>query len=158
MLRLFKRKKREQLRKPYVQVEVTLQEVKEAVNKFEASLSELGMRRTVLIEENNRINFALMAAYLGGIPTKDFFMSRETYEIFEEKDKDIAVYLDMVQEAVDDYITEHHKLPIIDNCYEQRVNFDLLINNYYLKEKPSFPIFISNQHDLVTHNENWRQN
>ncbi|TCZ77177.1 DUF3939 domain-containing protein [Paenibacillus albiflavus] len=157
MLRFWRREKKDAPTKPHTKLNLTLREVKEAINKYEETLTELGIKRTVLIEADNQINFELLAMFLGGVPDKKFYMSRETYEIFEEKDKHIPVYLDMVQGAVDDYISEKRKLPIIDNSSDQRVNFDLLIHNHNLKEKPTIPLFISNQSDMVTHDENWRQ-
>jgi Protein of unknown function (DUF3939) len=158
MRRIFSRVKLKKQNKPFARLELTLQDVREAINQYEATLAELGLNRTVLIQDDHQINFELMASFLGGIPTKKFYMSRETYEVFEEQDKYIPFYLDMVQRAVDDYIIENNKLPVIDNCCKRRVNFDLLIHNHHLKEKPIIPIFISDQQDLVTHNENWCQN
>lgn len=157
MRRIFNRVKLKKQSKPFARLDLTHQDVREAINQYEATLAELGLNRTVLIQDDHQINFELMASFLGGIPTKKFYMSRETYEIFEEEDKHIPVCLDVVQRAVDDYIITNNKLPVIDNCCNRRVNFDLLINNHNLKEKPSIPIFISDQQDLVTHNENWRQ-
>lgn len=153
MLRFFRKKPKPQ---EHSIIDVTLDQVREAVRSYEESLSELGLNRTILIQPDHSIDFKLLVSQLGGLPSRNFYMSRETFEIFEEEEKHIPYYLDLVQKAVDEYVIAKNKLPVVEDSYSRKVNYDLLINDYYLKEKPPFPIYISDQNDLVTHNANWR--
>lgn len=153
MQRFFRKKPKPQ---EHSIIDVTLDQVREAVRSYEESLSELGLNRTILIQPDHSIDFKLLVSQLGGLPSRNFYMSRETFEIFEEEEKHIPYYLDLVQKAVDEYVIAKNKLPVVEDSYSRKVNYDLLINDYYLKEKPPFPIYISDQNDLVTHNANWR--
>lgn len=153
MLRFFRKKPKPQ---EHSSIDVTLDQVREAVRSYEESLSELGLNRTILIQPDHSIDFKLLVSQLGGLPSRNFYMSRETFEIFEEEEKHFPYYLDLVQKAVDEYVIAKNRLPVVEGSYSRKVNYDLLINDYYLKEKPPFPIYISDQNDLVTHNANWR--
>lgn len=79
-------------------VTVTLPQVKQAIRKFEEDMPG-PINRTALILEDKRIDMSRLKRYLGGIPERNFYMSRETYEIFEEEDKLVPYYLDLVQAA-----------------------------------------------------------
>ncbi|MNW04580.1 hypothetical protein D3C71_2006880 [compost metagenome] len=78
-------------------------------------------------------------------------MSTQTYEIFTEEDQLIPHYLDIVQEAVDAYVDDNHKLPIMQDCTDGRVHYDLLMQQFYLKEKPPFPLYITDEENMLSH-------
>jgi len=44
---------------------------------------------------------------LNGIPLRKFYISKETYDIFNEDEKEIAITIDKVQKAVDLYVKEN---------------------------------------------------
>ncbi|WP_078499679.1 DUF3939 domain-containing protein [Paenibacillus selenitireducens] len=131
-------------------IQTTLKDIERAVHEFELNLPKQ-VKRTVLVDKNNRIDATKLAPYLGGIPTEEYYMSTQTYEIFQEQDRLIPHYLDIVQAAVDDYVDDNNKLPLMPGCVEGRVHYDLLMQQYYLKEKPPFPLFITDDEYMLTH-------
>lgn len=128
---------------------MTLQRVKDAVRRFE--LENKGISRTVLLKEDQSIDFELLKPFIAEVPEAPFYMSRETFEIFEEAERDIPIYLDKVQRAVDTYIYEHQKKPVIDLDYNQTIDVRRLVHHGYLDEMPPIPFYHTNQEDLITH-------
>lgn len=131
-------------------VTITLPEVKKLVREFEDKLPK-GIKRTILIGQDNEINFQLMLPLLHGIPDRKFYMSRESFEIFEEEDRHIPQWLDIVQRAVDDYIADVKAAPVIPGDRRRKISYQLLMSNYYLKERPPLDFYLTNQEDLITH-------
>lgn len=131
-------------------VSVSLPEVKKLVREFEQQLPK-GINRTILIGKDNEIDFKLLAPILGGLPDRKFYMSKETFEIFNEEDGHIPVWLDIVQRAVDDYIAEENALPTIPGDYSRKISYPLLQNNYYLKERPPLDFYLTDLEDMITH-------
>ncbi|MFF2911189.1 DUF3939 domain-containing protein [Paenibacillus sp. NPDC057934] len=129
---------------------VTLPQLKQAVRQFEADMPD-PINRTALINEDKSIDMDRLKRYLGGVPKQRFFMSRETFEIFEEKDKLIPYYLDMVQSAVDNYISDTGKLPLLEDAWLPEVHYRLLSTERYLKETPPFPLYITDEEMMLTH-------
>ncbi|MNW01796.1 hypothetical protein D3C71_1974850 [compost metagenome] len=78
-------------------------------------------------------------------------MSRETFEIFEEADKMVPYYIDMVQSAVDNYINDTGKLPLLEDTWLPEVHYRLLHTERYLKETPPFPLYITEEEMMLTH-------
>ncbi|WP_314585557.1 DUF3939 domain-containing protein [Paenibacillus terrigena] len=131
-------------------IQTTLNDIEKAVIQFEANLPK-NVKRTILVDQDNRINSARLVPYLGGIPIENYYMSTQTYEIFTEEDQLIPHYLDIVQEAVDAYVDDNHKLPIMQDCADGRVHYDLLMQQFYLKEKPPFPLYITDEENMLSH-------
>ncbi|AIQ74842.1 MULTISPECIES: DUF3939 domain-containing protein [Paenibacillus] len=131
-------------------VTVTLPQVKQAIRKFEEDMPG-PINRTALILEDKRIDMSRLKRYLGGIPERNFYMSRETYEIFEEEDKLVPYYLDLVQAAVDSYISDTGKLPLLEDTWLPEVHYRLLSTESYLKETPPFPLYITDEEMMLTH-------
>ena len=131
-------------------VTVTLPQVKQAIRKFEEDMPG-PINRTALILEDKRIDMSRLKRYLGGIPERNFYMSRETYEIFEEEDKLVPYYLDLVQAAVDSYISDTGKLPLLEDTWLPEVHYRLLATESYLKETPPFPLYITEEEMMLTH-------
>lgn len=132
------------------QVMVTLPQVKQAVKQFEADMPT-PINRTALIMEDKSIDLARLKRYLGGVPQQKFYMSRETFEIFTEEDKLVPYYLDLVQSAVDNYINDTGKLPLIEDAWLPEVHYRLLSTESYLKETPPFPLYITDEEMMLTH-------
>lgn len=129
---------------------VTLQQVKQAIRQFEQDMPAK-INRTVLIGEDKSIDLSRLKRYLGGVPEEKFYMSRETFEIFEEADKLVPYYLDLVQSAVDNYVNDTGKLPLIEDAWLPEVHYRLLATERYLKETPPFPLYITEEEMMLTH-------
>lgn len=131
-------------------VSASLDDVKRTIREFEQHLPK-GINRTVLIGQDNEINFQLLLPILGGVPQEKYYMSRETFEIFPEEDKHIAVWLDVVQRAVDEYITEEKNIPVLPGDTRKKISYTLLQNNYYLKERPPLDFYLTDLEDMISH-------
>lgn len=131
-------------------VPVSLADVKKLVRDFEEQLPK-DMNRTVLLGEDNEINFRLLQPFLHGLPDRKFYMSRETFEIFPEEERDIPKYLDMVQQAVDGFIAEEGTAPVVSGDPNRRINYTLLLQYYLLKERPPMDFYLSRHEDMITH-------
>lgn len=131
-------------------VQVTLEEMKQAVLRYEADMPE-GINRISLMLSDGSLDTSRLTRYLGGISTRKFYLSRETYEIFEEEDRKIPYYLDLVQVAVDDYMDDKGKLPVMAESSQHQVDFSLLFREHYIKEIPPFPLYVSEQELMLTH-------
>lgn len=152
MMRWFKRRKPSAPRQEAVHV--TLDEVKRAVLQYEQDMQEQ-IPRTTLLRPDQSIDLSRLKRYLGGISDQRFYMSRMTYEIFEEHDKHIPLSLDVVQAAVDDYLDNHDDLPVIPGTRNRQVHYDKLIERHYLKEKPSIPLYLTTEQFMLTHEPDW---
>lgn len=131
-------------------VPVSLSDVKTLVREFERQLPK-GINRTILVGQDNEINFKLLTPLLSGVPDRKYYMSKETFEIFEEEDRHIPVWLDIVQRAVDDYIAEENVAPTVPGDRNKKISMVLLQNNYYLKERPPLDFYLTDLEDMVTH-------
>lgn len=131
-------------------IQVSLQQVKDAVRRFELQL-EKGIRRTVLVNEDHSINFELLKPFIGGLPDSPFYMSRETYEIFPEEEQHIPRYLDMVQQAVDTFIYDHRRAPIVPADVFRRIDTKLLVDQGYLQEEPPMLFYMTDEEEMITH-------
>lgn len=133
-----------------VTIEVDLETVKNAVRDFAKEAPE-GVTTKILVKDDHSIDFGLLKSYLKGVPDKTFYMSKETYEIFEEQDKDIPIYLDSVQYAVDRYVDMYDKLPIIPGDPYYKISYLLLENSGLLHERPTIDLYITDDEYLITH-------
>jgi hypothetical protein len=131
-------------------VNVTVEEVEWAVEKFAESLRQ-GVSLRTLINKDHTINGELLAPFLKGIPIQSFYMSKETFELFEERDKEIAIWIDKVQQAVDRYINQEEKLPIIKDDPYKKVNMLMLKQKGYLDEDAPFSFFLTNEENMVSY-------
>ncbi|WP_404331095.1 DUF3939 domain-containing protein [Mesobacillus maritimus] len=131
-------------------IDVTLEDVVKAVRSFSERLPK-GVYRTILVNDDYSIDFKQLAYILKGIPSKPFYMSKETYDIFEEKNKDIPPIIDTVQKAVDRYVKEQKKYPMLPYDPLRRVNYYLLIQEHYLEKKPDIELYITDYDGLISH-------
>lgn len=144
-------------KQPYPIIDVSIDEVRQAIRKFSDQLPN-GVYRTILVKEDHSIDFNQLAPILGGIPAKKFYMSKETYDIFEENEKHIPPAMDMVQKAVDQYVKEHKEYPILDFDPERRVNYYQLTQEKFLKKAPDIQFYITDMDGLITHIKPKRKN
>lgn len=145
---LFFKKSKKEAAPPLVTV--TLPEVKQAVRQFEKDMPPQ-INRTVLLNDDQSLDLSRLTRYLGGVTEQKFYMSRETFEIFEEAEKDIPYFLDLVQSAVDDYFNDTGKLPLVEEAVLPEVHCRLLASQRYLKELPPFPLYITDEELMLTH-------
>lgn len=124
--------------------------VKKAVREF-ADQAPKGVTTRALVKDDHSIDFDLLKPYLKGIPERNFYMSKETYEIFEEKDKIIPFYLDMIQFAVDQYVNMYKKIPITQGDPYRKVSYLLLEKSNLIHERPHMDFYITNDEYLITH-------
>ncbi|WP_053083687.1 DUF3939 domain-containing protein [Rubeoparvulum massiliense] len=128
------------------QIDCTLSEVRKAIHQYYRDLPK-GTNLSIIICDDNSIDYSLLIPYLHGIPRQTYFMSKATYELFE--DGEIPRILDLVQKAVDRYIFERNELPIIDGDPYHKVSYLKLRD--YLDERPSIDTYLTDQENMITH-------
>ncbi len=133
-------------------VHVTLDELRSAVLRFERDMGN-GINRTVLMQEDGSIDLGRLSRYLGGLSDQKFYLSRETFELFDESERHIPYHLDRVQWAVDDYVNENGHLPVLSDSPYLEVDCRKLYQQRYLHEIPDFPVYVTDQEMMVTHRE-----
>ncbi|MEH7417723.1 DUF3939 domain-containing protein [Neobacillus drentensis] len=141
----------------YPTIEVTLEQVRKAVRAYSDTLPK-GVFRTILVQDDHSIDFEKLAPHLGGIPSKKFYMSKETYDLFEENEKLIPIEMDMVQKAVDQYVKDHKEYPMLKFDPQHRVNYYLLLQEHYLKKAPVTQFYITDLDGLITHISPYKKN
>lgn len=134
----------------YPTINASLKDVKEAIHSFITKAPD-GVRLSVLITDDHSIDTELLAPHLKGIPDQAFYMSKTTYEVFDHTEKDIPVWMDLVQNAVDDYFHLTGDLPIIEGDPLHKVSYYKLQGKNLLKEKPPIDFYITNQEFMITH-------
>ncbi|MGX6442390.1 DUF3939 domain-containing protein [Neobacillus sp. K501] len=134
----------------YPIIEVSIEHVRKAIRQFSDKLPK-GVYRTIIVQDDNSIDFTQLASILGGIPSRRFYMSKETYDLFEEEDKKIPLEMDLVQKAVDLYVKERKEFPMLSFDPDRRVNYYQLIQEHYLKAAPEIQFYITKLDGLVTH-------
>ncbi|NMD71440.1 DUF3939 domain-containing protein [Bacillus sp. DNRA2] len=130
--------------------DITKEDVVKAVRKFSDNLPD-GTYRTILVNDDYSIDLSQLRRFLPRKPTQKYYMSKETYEIFEEHEAHIPPLMDKVQKAVDAYVREHKEYPIIPYDHARRVNGYLLVQEHLLDEMPSMDFYITNYDGLITH-------
>ncbi|WP_052427489.1 DUF3939 domain-containing protein [Neobacillus niacini] len=134
----------------YPIIDITIDQVRIAVRQFSDNLPK-GAYRTIIVQNDNSIDFKQLANILGGIPSKQFYMSKETYDLFEENEKKIPGEMDMVQKAVDLYVKERKEYPMLRFDPNRRVNYYQLIQDNYLRTAPETEFYITELDGLITH-------
>lgn len=130
--------------------DMSIIDVQTAVREYSRHLPE-GVHLRVLIEEDLHIDYELLAPYLGAIPSKTYYMSKETYELFEEEDYELAKELDEIQRAVDKYEAQTGELPVIPGDPYRKVSFYKLNRNGLLASWPKYEYYLTDEMNLITH-------
>ncbi|WP_138493881.1 DUF3939 domain-containing protein [Paenibacillus pinistramenti] len=143
---MFFRKKKLTAAEP---VHVSIEEIRRAVLQFEDDMPG-SVNRLALIQNDGSLDTNRLTRYLGGPSRSKFYLSRETFEIFEEAEKHIPYYLDLVQLAVDDYVNETGKLPLLEGTREGEVDYRVLMKEHYLKEFPPLPLYLTDQELMLS--------
>lgn len=134
----------------YPIIDVTIDQVRKAVRQFSDNLPK-SVYRTIIVQDDNSIDFKQLTNILGGIPSKKFYMSKETYDLFEENEKKIPAEMDMVQKAVDLFVKERKEYPMLQFDPQRRVNYYQLVQENYLKSVPDTQFYITQLDGLITH-------
>jgi hypothetical protein len=150
---MWNRKKKQQHKKEEQSLEVrdlSIHEIRKAVHAYaDDKPSEVPL--SVLIKEDLTLDYELLSPYLHAIPEKNYYMSRETYELFEEEDRDLAHDLDRVQWAVDQYLRQKQELPIIDHDPYKRINYYKLEKLGLLPERPDRDFYLTREEFMITY-------
>ncbi|WP_347861211.1 DUF3939 domain-containing protein [Salimicrobium sp. PL1-032A] len=129
-------------------MDLTIQDVRKAINEY-AELKPDGVPLSVIIKPDLTIDYELLAPFLAGKPQKTYYMSRETYELFEEEGLQLAKDIDMVQQAVDAYVQQEGKIPMIENDPYRRVNFYMLERLGLITHRPQKEFYITKDEYMV---------
>ncbi|MEW8970758.1 DUF3939 domain-containing protein [Mesobacillus jeotgali] len=140
----------EEANKNWPIIETSVDDIKKAVRIYSDQLPK-GVYRTILVKEDNRIDAEQLAPILKGIPSQNFYMSKETYDIFTEEEKNLALTIDKVQKAVDLYVKEHKQYPVLPYDPLHRVNYYQLLKAHCLDTQPEIELYITNYDGLITH-------
>ena len=131
-------------------VHISLDEVRHAIRKFSEHLPK-GTFRTILVNDDFTIDFSQLVPYLNGIPSQKFYMSKETYDVFDESEKEIPEIMDKVQKAVDHYFKDHKQYPTLNYDPLNRVNCFELIQEKYLDFHPEVEFYITDYDGIISH-------
>lgn len=146
----FKKKQKEQKKEEKFPIkDVSLEEVRYAIHEYSRTLPP-NVPLKVIIKDDLSIDYTLLAPILKAIPKQTYYMSKETYDLFEEKDKHIAEEMDQIQRAVDNYIAQKKELPVIDHDPYRKVSFYKLEQLNLIKKRPDRDFYITDQEELVT--------
>lgn len=140
MFRFFKSGKEER--------QITKDELEQAMARFLEKNANIVY--TVLVNEDYTVNYDLLKPYLPAFPTNTFIITKETLEVFEhtEENLELVKEIDIVQRAVDQYVTEKEMFPIVEKD-EDRLICGMKLAPYLeriLKRK----LYISEKHYLVS--------
>jgi hypothetical protein len=134
----------------YPKRSVSMEELRKAIDQFAQSLKQ-GIPLSIIIKDDLTIDYQLIAPYLKAVPEEIYYMSKETYEIFPEDKKELALELDIVQKAVDQYMEITKELPIMDGDPYKQVNYFKLEKLNLLPERPKHKFYITDEEYLITY-------
>ncbi len=143
------KKKKEIKKKEYPIKDISFDEVQKAIQLFSRELPK-HIPLSVIVNDDLTLDYHLLAPILKGIPKETYYMSKETYDLFEEKDYELAKNLDEVQRAVDKYMDITDELPIISGDPYRKISFHKLHQLNLLKDRPNRDFYITDQEFLVT--------
>lgn len=131
------------------EVDITLPQLREAIHEYEQTLPK-GVNRTVLLDETQEIDLARLKKYLPGKPRQRFYMSKETFHIVPETEREVVYEMDQVQRALDLYFEQEKKLPL--RKFQQTLQLDLtrLREGGYLKVLPKRPYYVVDETLIVS--------
>lgn len=143
-------KQKESIEERFPERDVTIHELRDAIRAFRDQMPA-GVELQTIINEDLTIHYDFIAPYLKAIPKQNFYMSKETYEVFEEKDRQLALELDQIQKAVDQYMRQTKELPIIDGDPYRKVNFFKLEKLGLISNRPEHDFYITSEEFLISY-------
>ncbi|UOQ43487.1 DUF3939 domain-containing protein [Halobacillus salinarum] len=147
---MWNRKKKKQANQALEKKDLSIHDVRQAVHAY-ADDKPQSVPLSVLIHEDLTLDYELLSPYLHAIPTKIYYMSRETYQIFEEEDYQLAKDMDVVQEAVDEYMKQTQEIPIIESDPYKRINYYKLEKLNLLPYRPNREFYMTNEEFMITY-------
>ncbi|MGN4444112.1 DUF3939 domain-containing protein [Bacillus cereus group sp. MYBK79-1] len=128
--------------------EITKDELEQAMAKFLETNANIVY--TVLVNDDYTVNYDLLKPYLSVFPTNSFLITKETLEVFEhtEENLNLVKEIDIVQKAVDLYVTEKEMFPIVEGS-EERLICGMKLGPY-LNRILKRNLYISEKHYLVS--------
>ncbi|WP_233004317.1 DUF3939 domain-containing protein [Exiguobacterium aurantiacum] len=131
------------------EVDITLPQLREAIHEYEQTLPK-GVNRTVLLDEAQEIDLSRLKKHLPGKPRQRFYMSKETFHIVPETEREVIYEMDQVQRALDLYFEQEKKLPL--RKFQQTLQLDLtrLREGGYLKVLPKRPYYVVDETLIVS--------
>ncbi|MCT4777460.1 MULTISPECIES: DUF3939 domain-containing protein [Exiguobacterium] len=131
------------------EIDLTLPQLREAIHEYEQTLPK-GVNRTVLLDEAQEIDLARLKKHLPGKPRQRFYMSKETFHIVPEDERELVYEMDQVQRALDLYFEQEKKIPF--RKFQQTLQLDLtrLREGGYLKVLPKRPYYVVDETLIVS--------
>ncbi|MGR5980002.1 DUF3939 domain-containing protein [Bacillus cereus] len=128
--------------------EITKDELEQAMAQFLETNANIVY--TVLVNDDYTVNYDLLKPYLPAFPTNDFLITKETLEVFEHTAENLNLVkeIDVVQKAVDQYVTEKEMFPIVEGS-EDRLICGMKLGPY-LNRSLKRDLYISEKHYLVS--------
>ncbi|GEN57384.1 hypothetical protein GCM10012290_19860 [Halolactibacillus alkaliphilus] len=146
MWRPFKKKHK----KIYPTKDMSLDELKQGIRQYINDLpNEVPL--STLINDDLTINYQKLAPYLNARPIQTYYMSKETYDIFDENQKQLAEDLDYIQRAVDQYIQLSNELPVIHGDPYLKVSYHKLMKRGLITYRPTHEFFIDSKDHLINY-------
>ncbi|WP_440896221.1 DUF3939 domain-containing protein [Amphibacillus sp. Q70] len=128
---------------------VSMTELKQAIQKYTDDLPA-GVPLSSLINEDLTIDYQKLAPYLKSIPIQTYYMSVETYDIFDEDQKTLAQDHDNIQKAVDQYFDLTGELPVIHGDPYFKVSYHKLMKKKLIDYRPHVEFFLNKKDHLIT--------
>lgn len=132
--------------------DLSIDDIRKAIHAFSEHKPD-HVPLSVLIEDDLTLDYELLSPYLHAIPSQPFYMSKETYELFEEHEYDLAKEIDAVQHAVDLYMKEEQEAPVIEGDPYRRINYYKLKRLGLLQEKPKRDYFLTDEEFMITYKQ-----
>lgn len=127
-------------------IEVTLEQVRQAIIVYADKLAP-GISLRAIVLDDYSIDYDQLKTTLKGIPNRPFYMSKETFEIFETAE--LPKQIDHVQKAVDKYIQENGVEPIIPGNPYGEISYYLI--RHYLSSELEVELYLDRNDKMVTH-------
>lgn len=130
-------------------IDLTLAELRYAIHEYERTLPK-GVNRTVLLHDTQEIDTTKLKHHLKGTPRQRFFMSKETFHIVPESERDVVYEMDQVQRALDLYMDQGHTLPLRKLQDSLQLDLTKLRDEGYLKILPKRPYYVVDESLIVS--------
>ncbi|WP_240542858.1 DUF3939 domain-containing protein [Exiguobacterium qingdaonense] len=134
---------------PDREVDVSLSELRQAIHEYEQGLPK-GVNRTVLLNDEQEIDMTRLKHQLSGIARQRFYMSKETFHIVPEEEREIVYEMDQVQRALDLYMDQEKKLPLQKFQHTLQLDLARLREGGYLKTLPKRPYYVVDETLIVS--------
>ncbi|WP_078551943.1 DUF3939 domain-containing protein [Bacillus alkalicellulosilyticus] len=141
---MFWKKKKEEVEEP--EVDLSIEDVRQVIMEAASDLP-LAISLRSLVNDDYSIDFSLLKSKIKGVPSQPFYMSKETFEVFEAPEQ--AKLLDDVQRAVDQFVKEKDELPVIPGDPHRKISYFMIKD--YLHGTPQETTYLSKHDNLVTH-------